>query len=155
MLFRSAGVHRLGLGNRISQTIPFNIMLPAVGQGAVAIEVRESDAEVLELAAKLDHEITRTCITAERAFLRRLEGGCQVPIGAHAVLSEDQITLDGLVGSLDGSVMFRETISGTPEEAEVLGTRLAEILIEQGAAKLLDAARAEADTPDVGVEAAV
>ena len=155
LILAFAGVHRLGLGNRISQTIPFNIMLPAVGQGAVAIEVRESDAEVLELAAKLDDEITRTCITAERAFLRRLEGGCQVPIGAHAVLSEDQITLDGLVGSLDGSVVFRETISGTLEEAEVLGTRLAEILIEQGAAKLLDAARAEADTPDVGVEAAV
>ena len=144
MILAFAGVHRLGLGDRISQSIPFNIMLPAVGQGAVAIEVRESDAEVLELTAKLNDDATHTCVLAERAFLRRLEGGCQVPIGAHAIVTDEQLTLDGLVGSLDGSVQYRETISGTPAEAETLGIRLAEILIEQGAAKLLDETRAEA-----------
>jgi hydroxymethylbilane synthase len=87
MILAYAGVHRLGFGERVSQLIPFEIMLPAVGQGAVAVEVRDTDSEILEICSELDDEETRSCVTAERAFLRRLEGGCQVPIGAHATLN--------------------------------------------------------------------
>lgn len=145
LILAYAGIHRLGFDERISQLIPMDIVLPAVGQGAVAIEVRDTDGEVLELAAKLDDGPTRICITAERAFLRRLEGGCQVPIGAHATLKDDRVTLEGMVGSLDGSVVFRERVDGPAEEAECLGIRLAENLIEKGAAKLLDSTRAEVE----------
>ncbi len=139
-----AGIHRLGFGDRISQMIPFEIMLPAVGQGAVAVEVRDSDAEVLELAAALTDAVTHTGVTAERAFLRRLEGGCQVPIGAHAASVDGLLTLEGVVASLDGTVVIREKATSPDAEAESLGTRLAEILIERGAAKLIETSRAEA-----------
>ena len=148
LILAYAGLHRLGLDERISQVIPFDIMLPAVGQGAVAVEVRDRDDDVRDLTASLDDTPTRQCITSERAFLRRLEGGCQVPIGAHAALEDGQIHLEGMVGSLDGTVVYREKISGPSAEAESLGTRLAESLIAQGAANLLDATRAEAESSD-------
>ena len=148
LILAYAGLHRLGLDERISQVIPFDIMLPAVGQGAVAVEVRDRDEDLRDLTASLDDTPTRQCITSERAFLRRLEGGCQVPIGAHAALEDGQIHLEGMVGSLDGTVVYREKISGPSAEAESLGTRLAESLIAQGAANLLDAMRAEAESSD-------
>jgi hydroxymethylbilane synthase len=144
MVLAFAGVHRLGLGERVSQVIPFEIMLPAVGQGAVAVEVRADDARTAGVVSKLDHRSTRICITAERAFLHRLEGGCQVPIGALASLERDRVTLEGMVGSLDGAVVFRERISGNSEEADALGTKLADSLIEMGARELLDGAREQA-----------
>ena len=148
LILAYAGLHRLGLDERISQIIPFDIMLPAVGQGAVAVEVRDRDEDLRDLTASLDDTPTRQCITSERAFLRRLEGGCQVPIGAHAALEDGHIHLEGMVGSLDGTVVYREKISGPSAEAESLGTRLAESLIAQGAANLLDATRAEAESSD-------
>lgn len=148
LILAYAGLHRLGLDERVSQIIPFDIMLPAVGQGAVAVEVRYRDDDVRDLTASLDDTPTRQCITSERAFLRRLEGGCQVPIGAHAALEDGQIHLEGMVGSLDGTVVYREKISGPSAEAESLGTRLAESLIAQGAANLRDATRAEAESSD-------
>ena len=148
LILAYAGLHRLGLDERISQIIPFDIMLPAAGQGAVAVEVRDRDEDLRDLTASLDDTPTRQCITSERAFLRRLEGGCQVPIGAHAALEDGQIHLEGMVGSLDGTVVYREKISGPSAEAESLGTRLAESLIAQGAANLLDATRAEAESSD-------
>jgi hydroxymethylbilane synthase len=141
MILAYAGVYRLGLGERISQLIPFEIMLPAVGQGAVAIEIRGDDDRTARAVAKLSHQPTRICITAERAFLRRLEGGCQVPIGAHAMLNGDTVVLEGIVGSLDGTVVFRERISGKANDADSLGTKLAESLIALGARELLDSAR--------------
>jgi len=141
LILAYAGIFRLGLGKSVSQLIPFTVMLPAVGQGAVAVEIREGDGEVLELAAKLESGPTRVCITAERSFLRRLEGGCQVPIGAYATIDRGNLHLEGMVGSLDGSVIFRESISGGTVEAEELGTRLAERLIEKGAAELLEETR--------------
>ncbi len=143
MILAYAGLHRLGLEEKISQLIPFDLMLPAVGQGAVAVEVRDSDEKVLEMTARLDDEPTRICITAERAFLRRLEGGCQVPIGALAILENGRIRLDGIVGSLDGSVVFREHVEGNASDAEILGTHLAGILIDKGADNLLSESRAE------------
>jgi hydroxymethylbilane synthase len=144
MILAYAGVYRLGLGDRISQLVPFEIMLPAVGQGAVAIETRDEDRRTAAVVSKLDHVSTRTCITAERAFLRRLEGGCQVPIGAHATLDSGNLTLEGMVGNLDGTVAFRERGSSKAEDAEALGTRLADELIKLGARELLDNTRDEA-----------
>jgi hydroxymethylbilane synthase len=141
-----AGLHRLGFGSRISQAIPFEIMLPAVGQGAVAVEVREGDRDVFDVAARLDHPHTRTCITAERSFLRTLEGGCQVPIGAHAQHHDGSLTLEGFVGSLDGRQAFRDRISGDVADAEELGRQLAERLIGQGAADLLAQERDKSET---------
>ena len=144
MILAYAGVYRLGLGDRISEIVPFEIMLPAVGQGVVAIEIRSNDERTAKAVAKLNHEPTRTCITAERAFLRRLEGGCQVPIGAHATLDGENLLLEGMVGSLDGTVMFRDRVSGKADKADVLGTKLADSLIALGARELLDNTREQA-----------
>ena len=144
MILAYAGVYRLGLGERVSQLIPFEIMLPAVGQGAVAIEIRSDDQRTAAAVAKLNHQPTRTCITAERAFLRRLEGGCQVPIGAYATLTGESVTLEGIVGSLDGNVVFRESLSGKAEDADSIGTKLADSLIALGARELLDSSREQA-----------
>ena len=146
LILAYAGLCRLGLEKEVSQLIPFSTMLPAVGQGAVAVEVRADDEQSTGLAVRLDDGPTRICITAERAFLRRLEGGCQVPIGAIATLENDRVYLDGMVGSLDGSVIFREHIDGAAAEAENVGIRLAEKLIEKGAEKLLAETRAQIGT---------
>ena len=143
LILAYAGLHRLGLDSAISQLIPIDLMLPAVGQGVVAVEIRKGDSDAAELAANLDHAATRACITAERAFLRRLEGGCQVPIGGHAVLDSAQIQLTGMVGSRDGKVVFRERIEGAVEDAEDLGVQLAVRLEEMGAGDILSAARLE------------
>ena len=145
MILAFAGMHRLGLGDHIRQSIPFEIMLPAVGQGAVAIEARADDQHSLEVAASIDHEATRVCAEAERAFLRRLEGGCQVPIGGHANVEGGEIHLDGMVGSLDGKIVYREAMTGDRAEPDKLGTRLAEKLINMGALELLEHSRAEAE----------
>src|SRR5207253_2238303 len=103
LILAYAGLHRLGLKDNVGLLIPFNMMLPAVGQGAIAVEVRSDDEMVSKMTAALDDGPTRICITAERAFLRRLEGGCQVPIGAIATLQNHKLRLEGMVGSLDGS----------------------------------------------------
>jgi hydroxymethylbilane synthase len=141
MVLAFAGIHRLGLGGNISQLIPFEIMLPAVGQGAVAIEIRDGDKRVEGVVASIDHRTTHICTTAERAFLRRLEGGCQVPIGAFSSLDGEHLTLEGMVGTLDGTVGFRERLTGSSQDAETIGIRLANSLIEMGARDLLANAR--------------
>jgi hydroxymethylbilane synthase len=120
-------------------------MLPAVGQGALCIEVRENDPRIGPMIAVLDHQETRTVVTGERAFLHRLEGGCQVPIAAHGRLEGDRITLTGLVAELDGSVMIRETLSGSAAEAGEIGVRLARQLLDRGAGEILERLKAEAD----------
>jgi hydroxymethylbilane synthase len=142
MILAYAGIHRLGLDSEICHLIPIQTMLPAVGQGAVAVEIRVGDEPIREMMAALDHLPTRRCVTAERAFLRRLEGGCQVPIGAICEIRSESIRLEGMVGDLDGSVIFRETLSGSAEDGERVGTVLAETLIGLGAERLLDEARA-------------
>jgi hydroxymethylbilane synthase len=148
MILAYAGVHRLGLGQNVTQIIPFEIMLPAVGQGAVAVEIRSDDPAAASVVQKLDHRPTRVCVTAERAFLKRLEGGCQVPIGAFASLDGEMVMLEGMVGSLDGAVGFRERLSGPATDAEALGTTLADSLIKLGARELLDSSREQAATSD-------
>lgn len=142
MILAFAGVHRLGLDVYIKQIIPFEIMLPAVGQGVMGVEIRSDDAALKELLQKLNDEETRVCVTAERSFLRALEGGCQVPIGANAFLKDGKIYLEGMAGNLDGSVNLRDSISGEKENAAQMGKRLAENLIEKGADKLLEQTRA-------------
>ena len=144
MILAYAGLNRLGFSDRITQLIPTDIMLPAVGQGAVAIEIRDGNDEVNRLVAELDHPTTRVCVRTERAFLRRLEGGCQVPIGATATVDGATVTLTGFVGSLDGSSSFREQAEGPADSPEDLGVRLAERMIELGARGMLDEARVEA-----------
>lgn len=141
MILAFAGVHRLKLDEHISQIIPFEIMLPAVGQGAMAVEIREEDFELKEILKVLNDEETRACVTAERAFLRSLEGGCQVPIGANASIENGKIYLEGLVGSLNGKTNLREKLSATKSEAENLGINLAQILIEKGANEILERTR--------------
>lgn len=141
MILAFAGVHRLELNEHIAQIIPFEIMLPAVGQGAMAIEIREDDAKLREILRVFDDGETRFCITAERAFLRTLEGGCQVPIGANAILENDIIQLEGMVGNLNGSVNLREKIAGKKNEVANLGIQLAQNLIEKGANEILEQTR--------------
>jgi hydroxymethylbilane synthase len=141
MILAFAGVHRLNLDENIAEIIPFEIMLPAVGQGAMAVEIRTEDVELKEFLVGFDDAETHTCVIAERAFLRSLEGGCQVPIGANAVIQNDEIHLEGFVGSLNGKTNLREKISGKKENAKELGERLAQNLIEKGANEILERTR--------------
>ena len=141
MILAFAGVYRLSLDAHITQIIPFEIMLPAVGQGAMAVEIRSEDIELRQFLQVLNDEETEICVTAERAFLRILEGGCQVPIGANAVIENGKIHLEGMVGNLDGSVNLRDTIIGEKNDAENLGELLADILIRKGANELLEKTR--------------
>ena len=143
LILAYAGIHRLNLGERVKQIIPLDLLVPAVGQGAVAIEIREDEPDVRGLVARLNHEATRTCVAAERAFLRRLEGGCQVPIGGYATLTGNRLRLEGVVGNTDGTVVYRDQIEDDSSKAEEIGIRLAEILIGMGADRLLDETRAQ------------
>lgn len=133
VILASAGLLRLGLENRISARIPVADMLPAVGQGAIAIETRGDDEFALETTSRLDHRETRLACLAERAFLRGLGGGCQLPIAAHAVLDQDKLILDGLVAKPDGSEIWRDQLSGPLDQTEQIGSSLATLLIQRGA----------------------
>jgi len=137
VILASAGLVRLGLQERISARIAVSEMLPAVGQGAIAIETRSDSGFAVGSASPLDHSETRLTCLAERAFLRSLGGGCQFPIAAHAVLDVDVLRLDGLVARPDGSQILRDSLSGPANEAEGLGTALASQLIQRGANTLL------------------
>lgn len=148
MILAFAGVHRLKMDKRISQIISSEIMLPAVGQGAMAVEIREEDAELKELLKVLNDAETEFCVKAERAFLRSLEGGCQVPIGANSVIENDRIHLSGFVGSLNGKTNLREKITGQMSEAENLGKDLAQILIQRGANEILEETREKVENKE-------
>jgi hydroxymethylbilane synthase len=133
-----AGVNRLGAGDKVTQVFKQDVMLPAVGQGALGIETRADDSEAVALAASLDHAETRVCVTAERALLRELEGGCQVPVGAWAKFdSVGELEFEAGVFSLDGVEAIRRTDRGAPRDAEKIGIRLARTLIEAGADRIL------------------
>jgi hydroxymethylbilane synthase len=129
---------RLGYEKNISQVLPPSVCLPSVGQGALAIETRTHDPAVQDIVKKLHHQPTALCVVAERAFLKRLEGGCQVPIAGHAVLEGDTLMLEGLVCDLEGKRYIRDTISGPAANGEELGIRLAERLLSAGAKEILD-----------------
>jgi hydroxymethylbilane synthase len=139
IILASAGLIRLGFENRIASFLEVGTSLPANGQGAVGIECRTADLAVQQLLAPLEHKETRICVLAERAMNRKLQGGCQVPIGAFAVLQQNELWLRGLVGQLDGSEILRSEIKGEAAQAEQLGAQLAEQLLALGADRILDA----------------
>jgi hydroxymethylbilane synthase len=139
IILASAGLIRLGFEARIASFLDVGTSLPANGQGAVGIECRSDDLVVQQLLAPLEHKETRICVLAERAMNRKLQGGCQVPIGAFAVLQQNELWLRGLVGQLDGSEILRSEIKGEATQAEQLGTQLAEQLLALGADRILDA----------------
>lgn len=138
IVLAAAGLRRLGYEARISEVLDEETMLPAVGQGALCIESRVADLRIQPLMEELNDAPTRTVVLAERAFLHRLEGGCQVPIAGHGHLEGDQLTLTGLVAGLDGKTMIKERLTGPSEAPESLGIRLADSLLERGAKTLLE-----------------
>lgn len=141
MLLAKAGVTRLGWSAMISEIFSPTFILPAVGQGALAIEIREDDAELQKLIAPLTDTKTYQATTGERALLRHLEGGCQIPIGTYGRIEDGQFLLDAIVGSLDGKRIVRGSIAGAPENAAQHGITLAEELLSKGAREILDEIR--------------
>ncbi|HEX8186637.1 MAG TPA: hydroxymethylbilane synthase [Blastocatellia bacterium] len=137
IVLAAAGLHRLGFDNRITEHLGEELVLPAVGQGALAIETRSDDESVNAILQSLDHEPTRQACRAERAFLKGLGGGCIVPIAAHAHVDGGDLSLSGLVASPDGSEVVRGHQSGFKDDAEQIGVRLAGELIGRGAGKIL------------------
>ncbi|MBN1106668.1 MAG: hydroxymethylbilane synthase [Deltaproteobacteria bacterium] len=137
VILAAAGLNRLGLSQRIARLLPPEEFLPAIGQGALGLETRTGDHATLELLRFLNHGDTETAVRAERAFLKTLGGGCQVPVACHGSLKGDVIVLDGMVAELDGSRVIREQGSGARDRAEDLGVALAEQLLAMGAERIL------------------
>ena len=133
-----AGLYRLGMSDRVHQILPAEVSLYAVGQGALGIECRANDTEVLALIKAIEHVPTRDRTLAERAFLRELEGGCQVPIGVNTELQGDTLTLAGIVASVDGKRLVKDTVTGAVSQAEQLGIELAQRLRQQGGGEILE-----------------
>src|SRR5256714_4953195 len=138
VILACAGLRRLGFAERISAPIETSEMLPAVSQGALGIETRADDAETIALVSRLNHAPTRAAVLAERALLRQLGGGCQVPIAAHATVSGDALSLDGLVAALSGDEIIRDAIEGDASDAASVGASLSARLLDRGAARLLE-----------------
>ncbi|MBP2604828.1 MULTISPECIES: hydroxymethylbilane synthase [Acinetobacter] len=139
IILASAGLKRLGLSERIRHCLTPDISLPAVGQGALGLECRAADNEVLALIQPLLHQETDVCVRAERAFNAYLEGGCQVPIAGYATLQNGQIHIEGRVGSADGQTLLRAELTDEASNAQQLGENLARNLLDQGAGELLKA----------------
>ena len=137
IILAAAGVKRLGWSERITEILSTETSLPAIGQGAIGIECRTA-GDINDLIAPLNDPETSTCVRAERAFLKKLEGGCQVPIAAYARLEDKILVMEGLVGSVAGDIIIKEKIEGAPSDAEALGLALAERLLSRGAKKILD-----------------
>lgn len=145
IILAAAGVKRLGFESRITEYLDENVMLPAVGQGALCLETRENDSEIGPMVSCLDHRESRLVVMGERAFLNRLEGGCQVPIAAHGKIVDNTFTLCGLVAGIDGKIMIRETLSGPETASERIGIELADRLLSMGAKDILEKLKADAD----------
>ena len=137
IVLAAAGLHRLGHAGRITEYLGDDRMLSAVGQGALAIEIRENDEATAEIIGELDHQPTRLACNAERAFLKGLGGGCLVPIAAHATIESGMMTLKGLVASPDGAEAMRDQRSGAALEAELIGQQLADAMLLRGADRIL------------------
>lgn len=148
IVLAAAGVIRMGWEAKISDYIPFEISLPAVGQGSLGIEVRENDADTLNVISALHHEPSSYEVFAERSLLAYLEGGCQIPIGALGKVDGASISLEAMVASLDGRVLIREKIWGNTSQSKDLGIQLAERLISKGAGEILKQVRQETDACD-------
>jgi len=138
IILAAAGVKRLGLEGRITEYMDENVMLPAVGQGALCIEIRQNDPEVEPIVSSLEHHQTRVEVMGERAFLNRLEGGCQVPIAAYGKIEKNTFTLCGLVATVDGKTVIKETLSGPKDSSEIIGVKLADRLVAMGAKTIME-----------------
>ena len=138
IILAAAGMRRLGFEDRISQLLSTEQMLPAIGQGALGLEVRHDDEQTIGLIDFLNDEETQVTVKAERAFLKELEGGCQVPVAAFSRLNGERLDLEGMVAELDGSNVIRDKITGERDEAEDMGVRLARRLLASGADEILE-----------------
>ena len=139
VVLAAAGIHRMGWQSKIVEYLPMDICLPAIAQGALGIEVRGDQPVIQQIVSPLDHPETRIAVLAERALLRKLEGGCQIPVAAFGEVKGDQIFLQALVGSLQGDTIIRDRIQGPVDNPEEAGLLLAKKLIDQGADKILKA----------------
>jgi hydroxymethylbilane synthase len=137
IILAAAGLNRLGLGHLPKALLSEADMLPAISQGALGLEIRDNDPEMQEMLAFLDHPPSRLAVTAERAFLERLEGGCLVPVAALGTLAGEQLTLEALISDLDGRTVLREKTSGPGADAATLGRALAERLLDMGGREIL------------------
>jgi hydroxymethylbilane synthase len=138
IVLSKAGLDRLGWSQKITEPLSTDISLPAVGQGAIAIEARVRDQEAAEILGKLDDEETRTVIIAERALMEALQGGCQVPMGAWARMERGELVMEAVVCSVDGVQYVRQKATALPDQAAELGQRMAQMLLEGGARNILD-----------------
>jgi len=138
IILAAAGIHRMGLEDRISQYLNLDTSLPAVGQGALALEIRRDDHRLKELLTEIHDNPTALCTQAERAFLKQLQGGCQVPIAGHASIQGRQILLKGLIASLDGSTLIKDQIEGPLTDPLGLGVNLADRLFRSGGREILE-----------------
>ena len=132
-----AGLKRLGYENRITEILPTSVMLPAVGQGALAIETLKNNIEAQNIIKFLDDSNTRLAVKAERAFLKLVDGNCQIPIGVYATIEDKKITAEAVIASLDGKKFIRDKMSGSIDDAEIIGNNLAVKLLEKGGKKIL------------------
>ena len=137
IILAAAGLKRLGYNDRITEIMPPSLMLPAVGQGALAIEVLKSNDEICNILKFLDDVETRAAVSAERAFLKVVEGGCQVPVGVYAVVFGSKVTVEAIIASIDGKNIVRDKITGTTDSAEQLGIELANRLLNAGGREIL------------------
>lgn len=150
VILASAGITRMGWGDRITSFIPVTQMVPAVGQGAIGIEIREDDEFMLHALERIGHPETMECVTAERVVMKSLEGGCQVPIGAYARYEDDTLTMDAMVGSVDGERIIRHQMCGDAGEPEALGEAMVTVLRSLGAEEIL--AEIRVASPDGSVD---
>ena len=139
IVLASAGLKRLGLERRVTELLSTKVMLPAIGQGAIAIEAREDDLETVELVSHLDDKSTRLAVEAERAFARRLGANCRTPIAAHARVDGDTLAIEGMVSSADGRMLLRSQLTSAKTEPGKIGEALAESLLGKGAQLILEA----------------
>ncbi|MEK6237615.1 MAG: hydroxymethylbilane synthase [Planctomycetales bacterium] len=141
LILADAGLTRLGWKDHITERLPVDLLLPAVGQGALGIETRAGDSNTLRFVEQLNDPDSRAAVIAERSMLATLRGGCLAPVGGWARMEEEQLALSGMVAAMDGSQRLESLLRGSPEEASELGIRVAEDLIAQGAAELIQDAR--------------
>lgn len=145
VILASAGITRMGWADRITHYISPDQMVPAVGQGAIGVEIREDDAFMAEVCEQLNDAETYACVIAERVVMRQLEGGCQVPIGAYARIEGGTLVMDAIVGSLDGETILRHRLEGDPDTPAMLGKHMVDALLAMGAREILGEIRGAAD----------
>ena len=141
VILAAAGMKRLGYLEKITQYLPVELMLPAVGQGALGLQIRKGDTELAGICGKLNHPQTAAEVSAERSYLRALGGGCRLPIAAYGLLEGKRLTLEGLLAAPNGSEIIRDKVWGEIDEAEELGKKLADLILEKGGKRLLDLMR--------------